>query len=395
MFLGGEPDDFVPDFLELYITYYGLPGEFKQVSLKEVFDEDFDPAWWADCIVMIGPYAVGLMDSYYVPVSHELMHGVEIHANVVQMLLEGDFIEYAPWAVNLSILLCTLAIAIALAYFIGIRLMLAAYAVVSVFYYFLAQHLFGQGIIVTLFYPAFAIVLIYIYQLVYGYVLEVFEKQKVKAAFKKYVDPKLVDKLVDSGEANSDEIGVKKDIAVLFVDVCGFTSMTEALSDEPETVVEILNDYLELAASAVFENGGSVDKFIGDAIMALFNGFVPLEDYAYKAVKTAWDIVRGAEQLNVKIKEKYGLDAAFGAGIDCGSAIVGNLGPSFRKDYTAIGDMVNTSARLESIAGPSEILISSRAYDIVKDRVEAVSIGEVPLKGKSAKMEVFSVKNVL
>jgi len=394
-YLGGELPGPPPDFRERYITYYDLPGAYKQLSLAEVFDEDFDPGWWADCIVMIGPYAAGLMDAYYVPISHELMNGVEIHANVVQMLLEGQFKEYAPLGVNLAILLAAIAIAIALAYFLGIRALLCAYAAISVAYYFLALYLFDQGHIVSLAYPASALILIYLYQLVYGYVLETLEKQKVKSAFKKYVDPKLVDKLIDSGEANSDEVGVKKDIAVLFVDVRGFTPMTEALSGEPETVVKILNDYLELTASAVFNNGGSVDKFIGDATMALFNGFVPLDDYVYKSVKAAWDIVQGAAEINAALKEKYNVDVGFGVGIHCGSAIVGNLGPSFRKDYTAIGDTVNTAARLESNAKASEVLISDKVYNIVKDRIEAVSIGEIPLKGKSVKMEIYSVKSVI
>jgi len=145
-------------------------------------------------------------------------------------------------------------------------------------------------------------------------------------------------------------VGSKKHIAVMFVDVRGFTPMTEGFRDTPELIVETLNEYLELTAGAVFGNGGSVDKFIGDATMALFNGFVPLDDYIYKAVKAADDMVQGAAELNASIKERYGIDIGFGVGIHCGEALVGNLGPSFRKDYTAIGDTVNTAARLESNA---------------------------------------------
>ena len=200
---------------------------------------------------------------------------------------------------------------------------------------------------------------------------------------------------METGEANSDEVGVLKDIAVLFVDIRGFTPMTEALKGYPGLIVKILNEYLELTSSAVFNNGGSVDKFIGDATMALFNGFVPLDDYVYKAVKAAWDIVQGATEVNASIKEKYGVDVGFGVGVNCGDAIVGNLGPSFRKDYTAIGDTVNTAARLESNAKRSEVLISKNVYELVKDRVKAVSVGEIPLKGKSEKLEVFSVTEVL
>ena len=217
---------------------------------------------------------------------------------------------------------------------------------------------------------------------------------RLRNVFNKYVDPKLVDILIESDEAEMDEVGKKKHIAVLFVDVRGFTPMSEAMRDTPETIVHTLNEYLELTSTAIFDNGGSVDKFVGDSTMALFNGFVPLEDYIYKAVKSAWDIVKGATKLNESIKEKYNVDIGFGVGVHCGEAIVGNLGPSFRKDYTAIGDMVNTAARIESNAGHEQVFVSRDVYEAVKDRVTAESIGAIPLKGKSIPLEVFSVTNV-
>ena len=170
--------------------------------------------------------------------------------------------------------------------------------------------------------------------------------------------------------------------------------MSEALKDEPEVVVKILNEYLELTSTSVFNNDGSVDKFMGDATMALFNGFFHTDDYVFKAVKAAWDMVQGAAKVNASIKEKYDVDVGFGIGVNCGDAIVGNLGPSFRKDYTAIGDTVNTTSRLQNNAKRSEILISRDVYDIIKDRVEVVSMGTIPLKGKSIELEVFSVKSI-
>ena len=171
--------------------------------------------------------------------------------------------------------------------------------------------------------------------------------------------------------------------------------MTENLRDTPELIVRTLNEYLELTSTAVFNNGGSVDKFIGDATMALFNGFVPLDDYVYKAVRSAWEMTQGAEQLNRSLKERFGVDLSFGIGIHCGEAIVGNLGPSFRKDYTAIGDTVNTAARLESNAKPSEVLISRDVYELLGDRIEAKSKGEIQLKGKTEPIEVFSLTNLI
>ena len=377
---------------ETYITYSDMPGAYKQFSFADLFKEDFDPGYLADCIVLIGSYSPGNMDAYYTAISaDELMYGVEIHANVVQMLLEGNLKQYASPHTAFALFLSLVFVCMVLARILEIRVLLVSFTMLAAGYVFAALRLFTHGYILSLIYPVAALIFIYLYRLVYGYILETLEKRRIRETFKKYVDPKLADQLVESGEANSSEVGVEKDIAVLFVDVRGFTPMTEALTDQPGLVVKILNEYLELTTEAIFTNGGSIDKFIGDATMGLFNGFFPLEDYAYKAVKAAWDMISGAAEVNRSIKEKYGVDVGFGVGVNCGKAIVGNLGPSFRKDYTAIGDTVNTAARLESNAERSQVLISKDVYDRIRDRVTAESVGEILLKGKSEKLEVFSV----
>jgi adenylate cyclase len=398
-YTGEGPDGYMQTHNDVFIDYTGRPGDYFQLSFKDIFAEDFDPFLTAGCIVLIGPWAMGLQDSHNTPVSgrgdtSEQMYGVEIHANVIQMMLDGNYKERAPRILTLAVLIAVLITAMLLGELADIRVSLAVFILTGVGYVFLARLLYDRGIVMTLIYVPVILAVVLIYQLVYGYILSSLEKARLRSTFKKYVDPKLVDKLIESGEADSNEVGVKKHIAVLFVDVRGFTPMSEALRDTPELVVQTLNEYLELTASSVFNNGGSVDKFIGDATMALFNGFVPLEDYVYKAVKAAWDIVQGAARVNAALKEKYGVDIGFGVGVNCGWAIVGNLGPSFRKDYTAIGDTVNTTARLEANAKRSQVLISKTVYDELAGRIEAESIGEIPLKGKSIPLEVFSVTDV-
>ena len=388
--------DFINTHFETYIRYTDVPGSFFDLSFADIFEPWFDPVMYAGAIVMIGPFAAGMQDHYAVPISHdETMHGVEIHANVVQMLLDGVFKQHVDDWLGLLIVAVLLLLAMAIGELLDIRIALVIFVVMGVGYYFAALQIYQQGYVLPLLTPLLAIAIVFLYQLVYEYVLQALEKGRLRSTFKKYVDPKLVDALIESGEADSNEVGRKKHIAVLFVDVRGFTPMTEALRDTPEKVVEILNEYLELTSSAVFNNGGSVDKFIGDATMALFNGFVPQEDYIYKAVKAAWDMVLGAEAVNKSIKERLGIDIGFGVGVHCGEAIVGNLGPSFRKDYTAIGDTVNTAARLESSSSRSQVLISDDVYKVLEGRIEAESIGEVKLKGKSEPMEVYKLTSVL
>lgn len=386
---------FIPELKEdseLFISYSGYPGDFSWGnSFSDIFEEDFDPGFFADSIVLIGPYATAMMDSYYTPISSgEQMYGVEIHANVVQMLLDKDFKHRVSEEVNFLIFLTILLLGVLFTFLLDIRILTIVYFGIAVGFLFLALYLFQQGHIIEIIYPLFTLGVLLIYQTIYVYLREVVEKAKIKDTLKKYVDPKLADQLIEMGNAQRNEVGTKRDIAVLFVDIRGFTTMGEELKDQPGKVVEILNEYLEHTSECIFKNGGSVDKFIGDATMALFNGFAPLDDYVFHAVRAALDIVKGTEALNEKLLEKYNVDVGFGVGIQCGEAIVGNLGPAFRKDYTAIGDTVNTASRLESRAKKSEILISEQVCQAIAGRIETEFVGELQLKGKAAPMRVYA-----
>ena len=204
--------------------------------------------------------------------------------------------------------------------------------------------------------------------------------------------PQVVDKLTKGNDFEIKLGGEKRDVAVLFVDIRGFTPMSENL--QPEQVVQILNEYLSLTTESIFKHNGMLDKFIGDATMAVFNAPFDLEDYLYEAVATAWDIKSGSEKLEKKLMEQFGRTVSFGIGVNCGDAVVGNIGCEFRMDYTAIGDTVNTAARLESRAKPGQILISEKLYKALEDRIEAEEVGEMELKGKSNKIMVYSVTSI-
>jgi adenylate cyclase len=398
---------FIEENRTMFLRYTGLPGhegtpgDFFGFSLADVFESWFKEdvvatGWLADTIVLIGAYSIGMMDHYPTPIYRGApMYGVEIHANAIQAILEEAFKLRVPDWVGVLLLTAFILLGMLIGEFVDVRIALPIFGVLGVGYYFGALQIFTQQYyVLPMLGPPMVLGIIAVYQLIYGYALRVYEKGKIKSAFRKYVDPNLVDALVESGEADHDGVGKKKHIAVLFVDVRGFTPLTERFADTPELIVETLNAYLELTSASVFNNGGSVDKFIGDATMALFNGFVPLDDYVYKAVKAAWDIVQGAAEVNAAIKEKYGIDLGFGVGVNCGEAIVGNLGPSFRKDYTAIGDAINTAARLESSAQRSQVLISQDIVDILGERIQVESIGAIPLKGKSVPLEVYVLRGV-
>ncbi|MCL2221973.1 MAG: adenylate/guanylate cyclase domain-containing protein [Oscillospiraceae bacterium] len=390
-----EPDPFIRENAEMFLRYTGEPGDFFWFSFAEIFEPDFDPWIFDGAIVLIGPYALGMMDHYPVPIQHGTpMYGVEILANVTQAILDEAFKVRAPAWANHLVVAAFIVLGMLVSELVTLRRTLIIFPAAAVAYYFSALAIFNRGVVLPLLIPPLMLGIVLLYQFTYQYLLQAAEKSRLRTVFGKYVAPELVNTLIKSGEADADASERKKHIAVIFVDVRGFTSMTENLRDSPEHIVRTLNAYLELTSTAVFNHGGSVDKFIGDATMALFNGFMPLDDYVYKAVCAAWEMTLGAEKLNQSLKERFGVDLSFGIGVHCGEAIVGNLGPSFRKDYTAIGDTVNTAARLEANAAPSEVLISRDIYDLLGDRIEAKPMGKIPLKGKSEPIEVFSLTNL-
>ena len=156
--------------------------------------------------------------------------------------------------------------------------------------------------------------------------------------------------------------------------------------------MEILNEYLSLVTDAIFKNGGTLDKFIGDAAMAVFNAPFDSSDYIYKAVCAAGDIAAGSDRI---FMERFGKKVSYGIGVNCGDAVVGSIGSQFRMDYTAIGDTVNTAARLEANAKAGQILISQLVYEKLQNRIQVSEIGEIPLKGKSQGIMVYALDQVL
>lgn len=159
--------------------------------------------------------------------------------------------------------------------------------------------------------------------------------------------------------------------------------------------MEILNEYLNLVTDAIFKNGGTLDRFIGDAAMAVFNAPFDSPDYIYKAVCTAGDIAAGSDGIAAAFMERFGKQVSYGIGVNCGDAVVGNIGSQFRMDYTAIGDTVNTAARLEANAKAGQILISQLVYEKLQNRIQVSEIGEIPLKGKSQGIMVYALDQVL
>ena len=211
------------------------------------------------------------------------------------------------------------------------------------------------------------------------------EKQAIRQLFKRYVSSAVVDRLVD-GRENLTLGGQRQEITVLFADLRGFTTFSEKMA--PERLVEVLNQYLALAVDAILVREGMLDKFIGDAVMAVFNAPLPQADHTLRAVQAAQAIQEAIARHNQQTPED---NLAYGIGIHVGQAIVGNIGTQQQMDYTAIGDAVNLAARLQEKAERGQILLSQAAYDAVKDVVQVESLGPVTVKGRSAAEPVYAV----
>ncbi len=373
--------------------YSGEPGDYESVSLVDVLNGTVPPEAFDGSIVLIGAYAAGMLDAYFVPVVNaSQMYGVEIHANIIQAYMEGKDIVGIP--VIVDALLATL-IAVILAYVceklsvIKVVLVCVGTALLKLLIGMFVFNAGYSGNVINI--PIFAIVIAIFYIALHYYRASA-AKRSVEKAFSKYVAPQVVDEISKGGEYEIKLGGENRNVAVLFVDIRGFTPLSESM--EPEQVVDILNGYLALTTQSIFRHGGTLDKFIGDATMAVFNAPFDTDDYIYKAVLTAWDIVQGGNRIEKEYLERYGKHVGFGVGINCGPAVVGNIGCDFRMDYTVIGDTVNTAARLEANAPRGTVYISEYVYEKVKNRIKVEEVGEIPLKGKSKGVFVYSIVDV-
>jgi class 3 adenylate cyclase/DNA-binding response OmpR family regulator len=207
------------------------------------------------------------------------------------------------------------------------------------------------------------------------------EKQAIHNLFGRYVNPAVVDRLVH-GVENLALGGKRQEISVLFADIRGFTSFGEYIT--PERLVEVLNEYFGLAVDAILSQEGTLDKFMGDAVMALFNAPLPQDDHPLRAVRTALAIQAAMFNYSARIA---GL--SFGIGLHLGQAVVGNIGTAQQMNYTAIGDTVNLTKRLQEYADGGQIILSQAMYEAVRDHVTVEDLGPLLVKGRTAAVHTY------
>ena len=393
----GKEKSPIPDTTDgfFYIPYYAQGGSYcDAIGFMDLVYGNVDPEIYKDKMVLIGPYATGMNDAYHTSMEHAaLTYGVDIQANMIQAFENGFYpkeVARTPQLVFLFILCAAMII-----FLTGRRMRDAVICEVAIvgLWIGLCFSMYRLGLIFRIFWVPLAASVIFVGIVAYNYLKAYVEKRRVESTFGHYVDPSVMSRLLEEGTDALELGGQTYDIAVLFVDIRGFTTMSESL--EPQTVVEIINKYLTLTTECIMRHHGTLDKFVGDCTMAFWNAPFPQEDPVYLACAAAMDMVEGAKALGDELMEKYGRSVSFGVGVNWGPAVVGNIGAPKRMDYTAIGDTVNTAARLEANAPAGTVYISRAVADILGDRAQVTSLGAtIKLKGKADGFEILTLDSL-
>ena len=351
--------------------------------------------YFAGKIVLIGPYAAGLQDSYLTAADHAApMYGMEFQANAIQALLWEDYRREVPDGIQLTALFFLLLLALAGFWKRKVRLSTGLWLLLCAGAVGFCRLMYDRGLVLHLLWIPLGVTALYVGCIAFNYMQASLEKRRITNTFERYVAPEIVREILREGTSGLELGGKLTRIAVLFVDVRGFTPMSERL--KPTQVVEILNCYLSLISDCILKNGGTLDKFVGDAAMAFWGAPLPQEDYVMHALKAAADMAEGSRALSQELLKRYGRTVSFGIGVHVGEAVVGNIGSAKRMDYTAIGDTVNTAARLEANAPAGTIYISRAVADEAGERIRTTSLGDtVKLKGKKEGFEVLCLEEIL
>ena len=376
---------------------YGVPGEIAYVSAADVLSGDLDPEALAGRIVLFGTTAAGLFDIKRTPLS-PATPGVEVHAHLLETVLTNTHLRrpaLVEGAELVTIVVAGLLVTFLVPSFgalatLGIGALLMAGLAFTTWYLF-AQHL----VLMDVSFAAATSFSVYAVLTYLKYMTEESQRKAVRAAFSQYLPPAVVERLA----AHPEQLrlgGEARELTILFSDVRGFTAISENLP--PEELGPLVNRILNAMTGAVLEHGGTVDKYIGDCVMALWNA--PLDDpeHARRACRGALAMVEAVRLLDrdlaaaareAGVPERH---IAVGVGLNTGPAVVGNFGSDYRFDYTALGDTVNLSARLESLSPVYRcpVVIGESTKAAVPD-FAALEIDLAQVKGRKEEVRVFAL----
>lgn len=376
---------------EMLINYFEEPYEYNSIPFVEAYNDNFDTARVNGKIALIGVTTQKIGDHYATPKDTKIeMPGVEIHANAIQTILSRDYLQnQSQVSETITIILLALVVALILS-FLNIWLATAIILAITAGYYGYAHLVYSRGTILNMIYPFITIALAYVATLGYKYFAELREKKYVKTAFGRYLSPNVMSDVLKHPDLLHLG-GTKRNVTVFFSDIANFTTLSEGM--KPEDLISQINDYLSAMTDIIMDLGGTLDKYVGDAIVAYFGAPIDQPNHAVLACEAA---IRMREQLP-RLHEKWQSEgkslADFRVGINSGYVVVGNVGSEKRFDYTILGDEVNLGSRLEGANKKYEtrVMISEATAAAIGSDFIVRELDLLRVKGKTKPVRVYEL----
>lgn len=381
-------------------VYFSPHQPTRYVSAKDVIEGNVAPEQLSGKLVLVGTSATGLLDIKTTPV-HAAMPGVEIHAQLLEAALTGSLLSAPSYATAIEIL-CALGV--------GLAIVLMAPKVGAVVLFLIAASgataiAMGSWLLYSRYqllldptFPLLVTLVVYVSLMLLGYFREQTERRRIRSAFAQYLSPSLVEQLANSPQKLALG-GEERDMTVLFSDVRGFTAIAETFRNDPTGLTSLMNRFLTPLTNEILARSGTIDKYMGDAIMAFWNA--PLDDqlHAVHACESALEMLDRVDSLN-REREREAVESGIafipikmGIGINTGLSLVGNMGSDLRFQYTVMGDSVNLASRLEgqtTLHGVA-VLIGSKTAEAVSDRFALLQVDSIVVKGKSDPEVIYTV----
>ena len=377
----------------LSVNFRGKGKHFKHISAVDILQGNFDKDSIVNKFVLVGTSAVGLFDLRSIPFDSAIA-GVEVHANALDNILKGDFLEKPADTVVYDLLIIWSIVFIFLFLFSFIEswfiIPIAGVILYGLFELFFML-LFKYGMMLNLLFPLFAYSITLVVSVGVDYIIASRQKEQAKRMLGKKVSPAVMEYLLK--HSSEDLVASReREVTILFSDIRSFTTISEKIGS-PDKLIHMLNTYMTPMVENIVKHKGTIDKFIGDAIMAYWNAPVNVENHADKAVLSAIQQIEMLDKVNEKITPYYDVKIAIGIGIHTGIVTAGDMGSEGRSDYTIIGDNVNLASRLEGLTKQygAQILISHTTFISLKDTYTIRSIDLVEVKGKNEAVEIYEV----
>lgn len=376
----------------MLINFRGPERSFKYISAIDIYNNNFDKSEIDGKIVLIGTSAAGLFDLRATPFD-SIFPGVEVHANIIDNILMQDFIYKASWldGANILIIFVLSIIVVMLTTYTTFWANPIIFISFSISYLFLVYNLlFDYGIVLNILFPIATVLIASIMTTLFDYFYNIKKEEAIKAKFASKVSKNVMDDILKNIDKN--EFSAKsKEVTIFFSDIRGFTNISEKL--DAKDLISFLNRYMQPMSEIIIKYQGTIDKFIGDAIMAYWNAPIDIKNHCDLALKASLEQLEVLEKLNVELQKENLPKIDIGIGLNTGTVIVGEMGSSLRSDYTVIGDTINLGSRVESLCKyyDSKLNISNFTKDKLQEKYIFRFLDLVKVKGKNEPVEIWQV----